>query len=121
MKNLDKDNLERNKQANLYSNAFRSGNILVPKIRKNSYHSFHLYVIQLNKRDQLLKFLRSNGITTALHYATPVHEMTGYKSEINLPVTEKLYSQILSLPLFPGLLENDQSKVINQILNFIER
>mgnify|MGYP000088334148 CR=1 FL=1 len=120
LENLDKDILERNRQAKFYSTKLSNSNILVPKIRKNSYHSFHLYVIQTNKRRQLMEFFSSNNIGTALHYPLPIHQMAGYASEVNLPVTEKLYSKILSLPLFPGLLENEQSKVVSYILNFIE-
>ena len=67
-----------------------------------------------------MEFFSSNNIGTALHYPLPIHQMAGYASEVNLPVTEKLYSKILSLPLFPGLLENEQSKVVSYILNFIE-
>ena len=118
LKKLNRDNLERNRQAQLYIDNLNLKNILLPNIRKDTFHSFHLFVIQCNKRKSLMEYLNSKKIMTALHYKTPIHLMPGYKSKKKLKITEKLSVNILSLPLYPGLKKKDQFKVINEILNF---
>ena len=121
LKKLDKDNLSRIKQAKFYIDKLHSSNIELPKVRKNTIHSFHLFVIQCNKRDKLLKYLKSKKIITALHYKTPIHLMPGYKSKNKLINTEYLSGKILSLPLYPGLKKVDQQRVINEILRFYKK
>ncbi len=121
LKNLDKDNVERFKQAKLYSNKLITDKIKIPKIRENTFHSFHLYVIQTNERDKLMKYLKSKNIMTALHYKNPIHKMSGYSSKLILNKTENFYKSILSLPLFPGLKIQKQKFIIKEILNFIKK
>jgi len=120
LKNLDKDNKERSKQAKLYNEKLSSSRIKTPLIRGNTFHSFHLYVIQLDERDKLMEYLKSKNIITALHYKTPIHKMPGYQNNSKLDKTEALYKRILSLPLFPGLKIEDQELVINEVINFIK-
>lgn len=105
-------------------------NIILPKDTpyKNSQHGWHLYTIQLKKnssvsRDQLIEKLKENGIYTSVHFI-PNHLQSYYKNTTNkpivLPVTEKVFSSILSLPFFVTLSENEVkhiAKVINQITN----
>ena len=81
LKKLNRDNLERNRQAQLYIDNLNLKNILLPNIRKDTFHSFHLFVIQCNKRKSLMEYLNSKKIMTALHYKTPIHLMPGYKSK----------------------------------------
>tara|TARA_B100001250_G_C19740014_1_gene762606 strand:- start:337 stop:1431 length:1095 start_codon:yes stop_codon:yes gene_type:complete len=121
LKNLDKDNIERFKQAKLYNNKLTTTKIKTPKIRKNTFHSFHLYVIQTEKRDKLMKYLKSKNIITALHYKNPIHKMPGYSRKLSLNKTEKFYKSILSLPLFPGLKIKKQKLIIKEILKFTKK
>lgn len=119
--NLNKDNKLRNNQASFYINKLRLPEVVTPIIRKNSFHSFHLFVIKCEKRNELMNYLKSNKIITALHYKTPIHLMPGYSSKKKLPVTENLSKKILSLPLFPGLTKANQKKVINKIHQFYSK
>ena len=121
LKKLDKDNLSRIKQAKLYIDKLRSSKIVLPKVRKDTIHSFHLFVIQCYKRDKLQEYLKSKNIITALHYKSPIHLMSGYKSKNKLVNTENLSKKILSLPLYPGLKRVDQLKVVNEILRFYKK
>ena len=75
LKKLNRDNLERNRQAQLYIDNLNLKNILLPNIRKDTFHSFHLFVIQCNKRKSLMEYLNSKKIIIALHYKTPIHLM----------------------------------------------
>ena len=86
--------------------------------------NFHLYVVQVQKRDQLLKRLGEAGIGTGIHYPIPLHLQNAYKAlgyrEGDFPVSEKAASQILSLPMFPGLTYAQQGRVAQQVLEFVE-
>ena len=85
---------------------------------------FHLYVVQVQKREQLLKRLTDAGVGTGIHYPIPLHLQNAYKDlgyrEGDFPVTEKAAGQILSLPMFPGLTYTQQDRVAQQVLDFVE-
>jgi dTDP-4-amino-4,6-dideoxygalactose transaminase len=96
--------------ANLYTQ--RLTNLVeTPFINSKCSHVYHLYVIKTNKRDELKEFLQLKGIGTAIHYPIPPHLQKAY-SHLNFkkgdfPIAEKLANQSLSLPIYPGL-SNDQ-------------
>jgi dTDP-4-amino-4,6-dideoxygalactose transaminase len=80
-------------------------------------------VIRSDRRDDLAEELKSQGIHTGLHYPMPVHlqncyESWGYKPG-DLPVTEQAASEILSLPMFPGLTAEQQARVSASIEAFV--
>lgn len=86
------------------------------------HSSFHLCVIRTTKRNALRKHLDRHGIQTAIHYPTPIHltrayHYLGYK-EGDFPVAEALSREILSLPLFPELTEQELETVIRRITQF---
>ena len=83
---------------------------------------YHLYIIRAKKRDELQKFLLENGIGTGLHYPIPLHLQNPYKN-LNLPngsypITEKVASEILSLPMFPQLTPEQIEYVVEKIKQF---
>ena len=86
---------------------------------------FHLYVIQVQNREQLQKHLGDAGIGTGIHYPIPLHLQSAYKNlghrEGDFPVCEKAASQILSLPMFPGLTYAQQDRIAQQVLDFVCR
>lgn len=98
------------------------GNVIKPKVRLGAKHVFHLYVVRHEKRDALASFLEENGIGTAIHYPTPLPFMPCYSYkqhvESDFPVAAKACSEILSLPMFPELTEEEQAHVINTIASF---
>ena len=80
---------------------------------------YHLYIICTRKREELQKYLSENNISTGLHYPLPLHlqkayEYLGHKNG-EFPITEKVASRILSLPMYPGLTETQQERVIESI------
>ena len=88
----------------------------------NVKHVYHLFVIRTEKRDELLKHLNDNGIGAGLHYPTPLHlqpayEDLGYK-EGDFPVAEKTAKQILSLPMFPELTEEEIARICDLVKDF---
>lgn len=89
---------------------------------KAFHSSFHLCVIRTTKRNALRKHLERHGIQTAIHYPTPIHltqayHYLGYK-EGDFPVAETLSREILSLPLFPELTEEELETVIRRVTQF---
>ena len=83
--------------------------IVTPSVRPGTKHSFHLYVICARKRDSLMEFLRQKGIETSIHYprALPNLPAYGYLGHVpsDFPVATSLQDEILSLPLYPELIE----------------
>ena len=82
---------------------------------------YHLYVIRAKEREQLQKHLSENHIATGLHYPLPLHLQNayadlGYKKG-DFPITEKVTSEILSLPMYPGLTESQQKRVAECVKN----
>ena len=92
--------------------------ILPPGDSENKKPSYHLFEIQTKKRDELLKFLKENGIICLIHYPTPIpyqpiyKKLFGYK-EGSFPKSEELSAQAMDLPLFPDL-KDDQIKYISE-------
>jgi len=84
-------------------------------------HAFHLYVIEVHDRSGLYNFLRSKNIFTQIHYI-PAHLMPYYQDlgwkKGDLPVAEAYYENCISLPLFPGLTDEEQEYIIEAILEF---
>jgi dTDP-4-amino-4,6-dideoxygalactose transaminase len=83
---------------------------------------YHLYIIRTKKRDELQKYLSDNGISTGLHYPIPLHLQKAYANngfkQGDFSVTEKVASEILSLPMFPNLTEEQIEYVVDKIKHF---
>jgi dTDP-4-amino-4,6-dideoxygalactose transaminase len=84
---------------------------------------YHLYVIRTKDRDAMAEQLKSKGINTGFHYPVPVHLQKCYTSwgyrQGSLPVTERVASEVISLPMFPGLTEEQQVRVADGIRAFV--
>src|SRR5205814_1803434 len=82
-------------------------------------HVFHLYVIQSRKRDELQRFLTSHSVETGIHYPIPVHRQPAFRSVPHvagdLAVTDRLASEVLSLPMFPTISEEQIRYVADRV------
>jgi UDP-4-amino-4,6-dideoxy-N-acetyl-beta-L-altrosamine transaminase len=101
--------------------------IRLPYERPNTYASYHLYVIRVpeDKRNKLYGYLRENNILSQVNYI-PVHLLTYYQKELgykkgDYPMAEKYFKECLSLPLYVGLSQNQQLKVISTVRRFFEK
>ncbi len=85
---------------------------------------YHLYIIRVRRRDELQRYLSENGIMTGLHYPVPLHLQSAYMNiglkKGDFPVTEKVSSEILSLPMFPQLTEQQIRYVADKVKQFFE-
>ncbi len=120
---LDQWNQQRNEVANWY-NQYLSPEILRPIVPDGYVHPFHLYMIRIPERDLLRESLSKKGILTGIHYPKPIpftqaYQYLGHQTG-DFPVAVALSKEILSLPMYPELTENQVryvSKVVNEHLN----
>ncbi|NOT76621.1 MAG: DegT/DnrJ/EryC1/StrS family aminotransferase [Cyclobacteriaceae bacterium] len=96
--------------------------IKIPTVRPESKHTFHLYVIVAEKRDELMKHLADGGIETFIHYPSILPNLQAYKylghTPSDFPVASDLQPKILSLPMYPELSEKEIQNVSNSIRAF---
>ena len=122
LKSLNSDIKKRRYIAKKYANGIKNKKIILPKENLGSYHSYYVYVIRTQKRNKLLKYLRSKNIYCNISYPFPIHLMRGYKyfgyKKGDLKITEKISKQILSLPMYPELSEKKVKKVIRVLNEF---
>lgn len=116
---LDELTKERERIANRYLEEIKNPQIELPKIRKGATSVWHLFVIKIEERERFQKYLEENGIGTVIHYPIPPHlskayEYLGYKKG-DFPITERYAETVLSLPLYNGMTEEEQSYVIEVI------
>ena len=105
LRHLDEFNRKRKAIAASYSDALSDFNVVLPSIRENCSHVFHLYVIRTRAREQLLQHLAEHDIYAGVHYPVPVHQQPAYADAKYLPVTESIVKEIVSLPIYPELGE----------------
>ena len=119
---LDSDNEKRRQIAKYYMNYLTNTEVKLPMIRSENESVFHLFVIQVERRQALLRHLASNGIQAGIHYPLPVHQQPAYKGIISIAsdmrVTNSLTDKIVSLPMYPELSIQDAEKIANTIISF---
>lgn len=122
LKYLNKWNSLREKHANYYLSELSSiESINLPVVSPKAKSVWHLFVIKSQKREFLLNKLKEKGIFSQIHYPIPMHKQKGYvnlKVSYNLDVTEKISTQILSLPLFPEITNEQQNYVVKTLSQY---
>ena len=118
---LDKWNKDRGRLAAMYTQLL-SGVVEIPSQKNGHDHIYHLYVIRTDKRDQLQAHLEAKDIQTLIHYPVPIHLQEVY-GEMNIPrgsfpVTEKIATQILSLPIYPGMSQHALESVTEGVRGY---
>ncbi|MBS3818410.1 DegT/DnrJ/EryC1/StrS family aminotransferase [bacterium] len=88
----------------------------------NHYHTYHQYVIRAQRRDELKKYLKEKGISTAVYYPRPLHlqecfAYLGYR-EGDFPESEKASSEVLALPVYPELSSKQQEYIVSRVKEF---
>ena len=113
----------RREHARRYNELLAGLPVITPIEWPENQHIYHMYVIKTPKRDELQAWLKEKGVGTGIHYPVPVHlqnamAFLGYKPG-DLPVTEQVVGEILSLPMFAELEDQKIEHVVNTILEFI--
>lgn len=94
----------------------------LPQRREGADHVFHQYVIRSKRREELIKYLDEKGVGTIIHYPIPPHlaqayEYLGFKKG-DFPVTEQIADEVLSIPMYNGMTEEEQTYVIETLNAF---
>ena len=122
-KKLDKSVNIRNQIADRYNDIFNGETIKTQMKISNILHAYHLFIVQVEERKELYNYLHNKNIFPQVHYI-PVHTLPYYQSKGwkwgDFPIAENFYNHCLSLPMYPSLEEDEQSYVINTVMEFIE-
>ena len=126
LKYLQEWTTQRQQIAAWYNNGLKGIEELhLPEIAKGSTHVFHLYVVRTKKRNELQNHLTENGIGTLIHYPVPPHLQKAYSflgfNKGAFPIAEEIADTCLSLPLWPGMTEDEVYTVCSAIKNFFTR
>jgi len=122
LRHLEKWNAARRAHALTYAAALAGTPILPPEIPSGNEHVFHLFVVRCTKRAELQAFLAERGIATGIHYPIPLHLSEAYlvrSASAPQPVAERLAGEILSLPMFAELSDQQVRYVIDALQEFI--
>ncbi|TPE44615.1 DegT/DnrJ/EryC1/StrS family aminotransferase [Pontibacter mangrovi] len=125
LRHLDDLNAERQRLAQVYLQELQNtGDLILPQAAPGCGHVYHIFNIRTKYRNELQAYLQEQGIGTAIHYPVPVHLQPAYKflghKAGDFPVAEELAYTSLSLPLFPGLTEAEQQRVVEKVKAFFD-
>lgn len=114
---LDEDNNKRQVIASKYLSEIKNNKILLPTYNGNKDHVFHLFVVQVESREEFITYLEENRIGSLIHYPIPPHKQNALKefSTMSFPVTEKIHDDVVSIPMSPLLTNEEVDKVIDVI------
>lgn len=123
LKHIHEIERERLIIAKRYENGIINKKILLPRVRAGATSVWHQYVVRCEKRDELKAYLLENKIDTIIHYPIPPHLSEAYSylglNQGALPLTEKYADEVLSLPMYNGMTEEEQKRVIDIINEFL--
>jgi dTDP-4-amino-4,6-dideoxygalactose transaminase len=99
-----------------------SSPVQLPQTSSNAHHIFHQYVIRADRRDELREFLSARQIGSEIYYPIPLHlqpcfAYLGYR-EGDFPEAERAAQEVLALPMFPELTDDEQRRVVASIAEF---
>ena len=122
LKYLDRDNDKRRLLAQIYLSGLQGTPLQLPVYRKGNEHVYHLFVVRTDSRNELKTFLENQDILPLIHYPVPIHIQPAYSSysRNHLDQTEKASGEILSLPMYPELSEDNVNYVIKVIKAFYD-
>ena len=113
---------EREYLGDTYSKGINNELLLLPKVRENATTVWHQFVVRCKKRDELIEYLKEREIGTIIHYPIPPHLSEAYKylghKEGDYPITEEYAKTVLSIPMFNGMLPEEQQAVIDALNAF---
>jgi len=120
LKYLNDNNRKRQDIAKQYLNQITSEKIVLPTIQDFKQHVFHQFVIKCEARDKLKDYLWKNKVETLIHYPIAIHKQKAYSEfkDKELPITEKLHKEILSLPINIILKQEEILSIIGLLNQF---
>lgn len=116
---MKKFNELRNRNAHLYSKSFKGSGVTPPYEDGNGMHVYHQYTVKVMNRDRIIEALTKEGIASAIYYPVPLHQQDVYKNDyqgLTLSNTEMVSKEVLSLPIFPELTEDEINRVVSVVI-----
>lgn len=122
---LDEWNESRRANAKYYNEKLFGTALVTPSEDKNVKHVYHMYILQSEKREELVGYLKERGIATGVYYPVPLHLQKayidlGYKVG-DMPNAEYLSHRTFAIPMFAELANEEKEYIIEEILNFERR
>jgi len=122
---LDEENARRRHLAALYEEGLAGTDFILPVCSPGVEHVYHQYVIRCRERDASRQFLADRGIGAGIHYPMPVHQQPAYAGRLACPggmeQTERLAGEVLSLPVYPELTDDEIARVIDGLVAWSRR
>lgn len=116
LRHLDGWNQRRREIAGMYDARLKELDLVVPEVREGCEGVYHLYVVRVKNRDIIRQKLREKGIGASIHYPQAAHQQRAYRRDgLCLPVTEKIVDEILTLPMFPQLRDDEVNLVCQSL------
>lgn len=120
LRHLPAHTMRRREIARQYLSGIANPLITLPSWSHQSGHVFHLFVVQTEHREALRKHLLDSGVKSLIHYPIAPHRQVAYAelSGLNLPITERIHTQVLSLPMSPTQTDVETAQVIAAVNEF---
>jgi dTDP-4-amino-4,6-dideoxygalactose transaminase len=123
LKHLTEWTKQRVEIANKYNRALKNiGDLILPMVHSSATHVYHLYVVKTKNRTELQKHLSDKGIGTLIHYPIPPHLQNAYNflnyKKGDFPIAEEIANTCLSLPIWPGMTDEDIDCVCNAVKSY---
>ncbi|MGM9992214.1 MAG: DegT/DnrJ/EryC1/StrS family aminotransferase [Candidatus Bruticola sp.] len=123
LRHVNEWNIKRRSVAQKYTEALQGIDGLITPVEREGYrHVFHQYTIRAPKRDELFDYMRAHGVGPAIYYPVCLHLQKTFAAsgmkEGSLPVCEQLQKEVLSLPMFPELTDEQINAVVSSIKSF---
>ncbi len=115
LRKLEKWTEKRQQNASFYDKNLVG--VKVPKIMENAVHVYHQYTIRIDEldRDRFAEELKNHGVGSGVYYPIPNHRLAAYNLNLDLPETELAAHQVLSLPIYPSLTQDNLEKVVDAV------
>lgn len=113
-------NKQRQQAAKIYNELLKDTPLVLPVAKNDRSHIYHLYIVRTKKRKAFMEYMLKHNVHVSIHYPIPIHQQTAYQElpKTELPVTERIAKEIVSLPIFPGITTSEQEYVAETIKKF---
>ena len=120
LRHLDEDNASRKRIAAMYLDGIANPLIGLPERLPEQSNVWHIFPVFCERRDELQKHLRENGVQTLIHYPIPPHKQQCYVewNDFEMPITERIHAQELSLPMSQVITDEEVDAVIKVVNSF---
>lgn len=119
LKEIDKWNAKRREIVKIYNDALQNSDYVTPFCREDVEHVYHMYILQSEKREEVIAKLKKAGVATGVYYPIPLHLQKVYKDlgykEGDMPVAEYLSHRTFAIPVYPELTKEQVEYILSRL------